>query len=178
MKIKNKMKSNRGFTIVELLTSLVILAMLMATVALAFNASAINYSTNRDLYRAMNTARQSLLRATSGIRIALNVDGSQADNMCTIYMGADEVTGDDIYHIYEFDSATNELNLSITTGAVTEGPYVLCKDVTAMRFVKFPADAPVSYEGDARNVRISMTVTVNGTSQTVSTAAVIRKYVP
>ena len=64
MKIKN-MKSIHGFTIVELLMSLVIMAMLMATVALAFNASVINYTANKDMYRAMNTARQALLRITS-----------------------------------------------------------------------------------------------------------------
>ena len=169
MKI-NTMKSTRGFTIVELMVSLVILAMLMATVALAFNASVINYNTNKDLYRAMNTARQSLLRATSDIRIALTVDGSEADNKCTVDLGTEQ-------YIYQFDSVNKLLNLT-TVGTPTDGTYVLCKNVSSMTFKKSPATAPVAGEGGARNVRISMTVTVGNESQKISTAAVIRRYVP
>lgn len=167
MKIKN-MKSIRGFTIVELLMSLVILAMLMATVALAFNASVINYTANKDMYRAMNTARQALLRITSDIRMAVNVDATTAANLCSI--DYDGNVGNGAEATYNFDSANKVLNLTLAN-VTNAGTYVLCEDVSAMTFTKTPAT------GNAKNVRITMTVTVGDESQTVSTAAVIRRYV-
>ena len=53
--------------------SLAIFGMLMAAVGLAFNASAVNYSQNETMFKAMNTARQALLRITTEIRTAQSV---------------------------------------------------------------------------------------------------------
>lgn len=166
MKNSDKIKSAHGFTIVELLMSLVIMAMLMATVALAFNASVINYTTNKDMYRAMNTARQSLLRITSDIRTAVNVNAADASDLCSIdYGGAAGYEA-----VYQYDDTNDRLNL-ILANVANAGTYVLCENVTAMTFTKSPAT------GNARNVRMVMEVTVGNETQTVSTAAVIRRYV-
>ena len=42
-------KYERGFTLVELLLALAITGILLAAVAVAFNASVINYSENEDI---------------------------------------------------------------------------------------------------------------------------------
>ena len=55
-KIRNT-KHKRGFTIVELLLALAVTSILLAAVAVAFNASVINYRENEDIFTAVNSAR-------------------------------------------------------------------------------------------------------------------------
>jgi len=72
-----------GFSLAELLISLAVMAMLLTAVAIAFNASVINYGENEDIFRAVNNARQALLRITSQIRTADAVDPSSPVNQCS-----------------------------------------------------------------------------------------------
>jgi hypothetical protein len=144
--------------------SLVVLGLLMAAVAVAFNASAINYAANEDMFQAMSTARQAMMRITSDLRSAVVEVGESAD-VCSM------VTADGRDISYQYDGANNILNLVVTGGA-NPGTYVLCKNVTAMTFNKtlVPDD-----DSKMRSVRLSMTVTVDNASQTVSSAAVMRR---
>ena len=107
--ILRKAKSNAGFTLVEVLLSLAILGMLMAAVALAFNASAVNYSQNEAMFKAMNTARQALLRITTEIRTADYVGiipGDDSDkSRCSI------LTSDGRNITYRYSSGDNTLYL-------------------------------------------------------------------
>ena len=66
------LKSNKdnGFTIIEMLISVTLLAMLVTAVAFAFDASVKNYQANQGIYRTVNTARAALLRITNEVRIA------------------------------------------------------------------------------------------------------------
>jgi len=57
-----------GFTIAELLLSLAITAILLAGMAVAFNASMTNYQQNEDIFKSVNSARQALFRMTTQIR--------------------------------------------------------------------------------------------------------------
>ena len=63
-------KQKNGFTIVEVMVSLVILAMLMTAVAFAFDAAVTNYQVNQGIYETVNRARQALLRMTTDLRTA------------------------------------------------------------------------------------------------------------
>jgi len=165
-----KSKSNAGFTLVEVLLSLAILGMLLAAVALAFNASAVNYSENEAMFKAMNTARQALLRITTEIRTAQSVAligggaGDDPDNsQCSM------ITADSRNVTYRYNSSDTTLYLDDNT---TSSNYVLCTNVMAMTFDRATVpDDPAAI----RNVRISMTVSVDSLSQTLATAAVVRK---
>ena len=160
-----KTKIRSGFTLVEILISLVVLGLLMAAVAVAFNASAVNYAANEDMFEAISTARQAMMRITSDLRTAWPVEISEPANQCSM------ITADNRDITYQYDSANNILNLVVNTGA-NAGTYVLCRNVTAMIFNKTPVpDDPTS----TKSVRISMTVTVDNASQSVSSAAVIRR---
>ena len=150
-----------GFTIVELLLALAISAMLLAAVAVAFNASAINYQENEDIFNTINAARQALLRMTSQLRTATAVDPNSPVNECNFFTSAAE----DI--TYEYRSDDKKLYL-ITNSDGQE--YVFCDNVVAMSFTKTPTD-----NGDCKSVQISMTVAHGDSQRTVSAAAVIRR---
>ena len=158
-----RLRSKVGFTLVETLIAMALLAMIMAAVGVAVHASALNYKANESIFTAMNTARQAMMRITTDLRTAVAVSDADPSNQCSM------VTADSRDITYRFNSADNILYMDINAGA-SAGSYVLCRNVSAMTFTRTPA------VGDpVRNVRISITVTVAGTSQTVASAAVIRR---
>jgi prepilin-type N-terminal cleavage/methylation domain-containing protein len=163
-------KSTAGFTLAELLIALAVMGILLAAVAVAFNASAINYRENEDIFKSINKARQALSRITtqirtagcevppgSGLFVAMNL--SDPNNRCSLYTP----TGENL--TYEYRSADKKLYL-ITNG----NEYVLCNNVTSMSFIKNPTG-----DGDVKSVQISMTVASGDTQRTISAAAVIRR---
>ncbi len=159
-------KSNpNGFTIVEMLMALMIMGMLLAAVAVAFHASSLSYRHNEEMYRAMTTARAALLRITNDIRTADAVAVTEPAGQCSMVTAA----GSDITYLYNSGDSTLYL---VTNDDTTDADYVLCSGVTSITFDRatVPDDA-----GKIRNVQISMTVTAGSNSQTISTAAVLRK---
>jgi len=161
--MKNARYKN-GFTIVELLLALAITSILLAAVAVAFNASMINYRRNEDIFKAINSARQALFRITTQLRTATAVDPNAPGNECT-FITAD---GNDI--TYRYTAAENKLYLIDNLSAAD---YVLCDNVAAMTFSKTTRTEDA--ETYVISVHISMTVTSGNVQQTVSSAAVIRK---
>lgn len=166
MKIKNK-HSALGFTLVELLISLVITGMLLAAVAVALNASAINYRENEKVYLTINNARQALERMTRELRNAgtyigedfVAVDPDAPANQCSFF------TADGQNITYEYRTADKKLYL-----ITNSNEYILCDNVTAAEFIKTP-----NGDGDTKSVRISLTVQSGDFKRTLSAAAVIRK---
>jgi Tfp pilus assembly protein PilW len=148
---------------VECLISLAISAMLLAAVAVAFNASAINYSANEEMYKTINNARQALTRMTSQLRTGHFVDPNAAANRCNFFTATNEDTS------YLFNSADQTLYL-ITGG----NQYVLCNNVVAATFTKTPTYPP----GDCKSVQISLTVRSGDFQRTLAAAAVIRRNLP
>jgi len=151
-----------GFTIAELLIALAVTAVLLAAIAVAFDASFVNYRENEDMFRAVNSARQALTRVTSQLRTANAVDPNSAANECSlITAGGDDIT-------YRFDSSNNGLYLD--TGG---NSYLLCDNVTAMTFNRSTATVEgVTY---VESVQVSMTVASGGAEQSLAGAAVIRR---
>ena len=157
-------KYETGFTIVELLLALAIASILLATIATAFNASIINYRENEDMFKVINSARQSLFRITSQLRTADAVEPSAPVNECTLITAA----GDDI--TYQYNNGDNKLYL-ITNDDLSDPDYVLCDNVTAMTFTKTPTDDGT----DCKSVQISITVTRGNVERKISAAAAIRR---
>jgi prepilin-type N-terminal cleavage/methylation domain-containing protein len=169
-----------GFTLIEVLISVAILAMLMTALGVAFSASCKSYTENEAMYKNMNTARQALMRITTDIRTSQVVSaiGAGADNdadnySCTLY----QADGTHVRYLYnnsaatDYDNALEENALYfINNFSTTKDPYVLCRHVTAMVFDRTVVGS------DVRNVQISMTVSdpAGTVSQSLNTAAVIR----
>jgi len=156
------MRNKNGFTMAELLIALAVTAMLLVAVAAAFNASAINYRENNDIFNAVNSARQALTRITTQLRTANAVNPNSPNNECALITASRE----DI--TYRYNSGDKTLYLE-TNG----NSYVLCKNVADMTFTK---DKVVEgSETKVKGVQISITVAAGDIQRTLSAAAVIRR---
>lgn len=157
-------KYERGFSIAELLIALAITGILLAAVAIAFNAAAINYSENEDIFRTINNARQALFRITSQVRTATAVNPTSDSNECAMFTASlDNIT-------YRYSGADNILYLIDNSSGDS---YTLCDNVTAMTFTKNTAvEGSVTY---VKSVQISITVASGDAQRTVSAAAVVRR---
>ncbi len=160
------MKYKTGFTVAELLLALAIAGMLLAAVAVAFNASIINYRQNEDIFKAINSARQAMFRMITQLRTADAVDPNSLASECSLITAE----GDDI--TYRYNSGDNKLYL-ITNDDLTDSDYVLCDNVTAMTFTR--DTVVVDMQTIVKSVQISITVASSNVQQTVSAAAVIRR---
>jgi type II secretory pathway pseudopilin PulG len=150
---------------VEVLVALAILGILLTALATAFNASAMNYRQNRGIAEAMNNARQAMARMTALIRTGQPNPADTSTDSCSLLSSS----GQDITFRY----VSSQKKLYCTVGDVmTQPANVLCDNVTALRFDK-------TIEGtDVKSVVITMTVTVGDVSETISSAAVVRKNLP
>lgn len=167
-----KQNSKSGFTLAEILVSLAILALLLTSVAVAFNASAINFRENTEIFQATNTIRQALSRITTSIRTAqavakIGIDsGDDVDNQqCSL------VTANSQNITYKYNTNDNTLEL-VTNDDLGDADYILCRNVTA---ISFDRAAVPGNPAAIRNVQISITVSIGNTTKTICTAAVIRK---
>ncbi len=157
-----KTRHKSGFTIAELLIAVAIAGMLLAAVAVAFNASATNYRENEEIFTTINAARQALTRITSQLRTAAAVDPNAPANECSFFTSAmDDIT-------YRYDSGQGRLYLRTNSDGQE---YVLCENVVAMNFSKTPTDDGL----DCKSVQISITVSGGNEQRTVSAAAAIRR---
>lgn len=153
-----KIELIKGFTLVEVLISLVITAILMTAVAVALNGSIISYRENENIFKSANSARQALNRITTQLRTALADHDAANQSQCTLSLpDGSQVT-------YHYNSAQHKLLL--TSGGKD---YVLCDNVTSMTFDKNVVGS------DTKSVLISMTVLNGDVQQTLSAAAVIRR---
>jgi prepilin-type N-terminal cleavage/methylation domain-containing protein len=170
----------RGFTIIEMLMSMVILAMLMAAVGLAFHASTASYMVNQDMYERINNARQVLLRITADLRTAQGVailGGGASQDIDNHRCSLIRANGMDVTYLHNSNGAAsynsaldNNTLYLIVNGGAQAGNYVLCPNVADMSFTRATTGSNV------RNVQISMTVTNDdgSGSQALHTAAVVR----
>ncbi len=166
--INRSKKSARGFTVIELLIALMITGMLLAAIASAIHASSVSYNVNKSIYKSMNLARMTLLRITAELRTARAVAVSEASTQCSIVT----TNGSDITYLY--NDAEDTLYL-VTNDDDTDADYVLCENVTDVTFTR---TTYASDPGIVKDVMISITTQVGDVSQTLSSAAVLRKNLP
>lgn len=154
-----------GFTIAELLIALAVMALLLTAVAVALNASSINYEENKDMFNALNMGRQAMMRMVNQLRTANSVAPTDPNTQCSFW------TGDtpSLNRQFIYNSAKQELDLKYLDTNVS---YPLCRNVTAMTFTRSVVTGTPSY---VRSVQMSMTITVGNSRQTIKSAVVLRK---
>lgn len=156
------MRKNKGFTIIELLVSLAITAMLMTAVAIAFNASAMSYSDNRQMYESLNNARMSLTRITTQLRTAKSVNPFEDSSQCSFQ------ADDGKFLMFRYDAANKKLLINSDSKE-----YTLCENVSAMAFSRQTGViGGVTY---VKGVQITMTVGSGRTAEKIATAVSLQK---
>ena len=174
-------KNKHGFTIIEVMMSLVILAMLMTAVAFAFDASVTNYQANKGIYETVNRGRQALLRITTDLRSAQAValiGGGAFDDPDNAQISL--LTNTDTNITYRYDSTAGILYYDNTSG----NSYVLCSNVTGATFNR--TEHQIERDNGAggvetitaiRDVRIVLTLTDDGgeNARTLAAATLVRK---
>jgi prepilin-type N-terminal cleavage/methylation domain-containing protein len=159
--IRNK---NYGFTVAELLVALAVMAILLTAVAVAFNAAAINYNENTEMYNAINTGRNAMLRMTNELRTAEpnSIPLSEASTQCSFIDAKGRISK------YRYDSSNKQLWLDYLDGGSSRSALI-CNDVTAMTWTRWPTT------GIVKGVQMSMTVTAGNNHQTIAGAVVLRR---
>lgn len=163
-KIQNSARRPRvgAFTIAEVLIVLAITGILLTAVAVAFNASIINYRQNEQMFKMINNARQALCRITSQLRTGHAVEPNAPNNECSFH------TADDSDITYQYSNADNKLYVITNSDG---HKYVLCENVNSMSFTR-----TLTADGlDCKSVQMSMTVQSGEMQRTLSAAAVIRR---
>lgn len=171
-----KNQNKNGFTLIEVMMSLVILAVLMTAVAFAFDASVTNYQANKGIYQTVNTGRQTLLRITNDLRSAQAVALIGGDDPDNTQVSLVTNTGNNI--TYRYDSTDNTLYY---VDNATGTPYTLCDNVTSATFDR--TEEQIDLGGTigmiwlVRDVRIVLTVTDDAgkVSKKLAAATLIRK---
>lgn len=183
--MKTVQKQKNGFTLIEVMVSLTILAMLMTAVAFAFDAAVTNYQANQGIYETSNRARQALLRITNDLRTVEEIPLSSEEPNTQISFGIDS-DDDGIYDkdvTYRFDNATAP-GILYYDDNLTGNSYVLCDNVVSMTFnrTEHQIDRDNGAGGTVtitavKDVRIAITVTDDQgeVDQTLVAAALIRK---
>ena len=170
-------RGRAGFTVIECLIGLAISAMLMTALAVAFNASIVNFRENEDMFQSINRARQAMARMTSQLRTAGYADPNgvwwgvvQAapSNQCEFWTSGGQ------HDVYEYRDASHGTDPN-TLMLITNGSaYTLCDNVTAASFTKTAAADPA----DAKSVLISLTVQTGQSQRTLAAAAAVRRSLP
>jgi prepilin-type N-terminal cleavage/methylation domain-containing protein len=159
-----------GFTILEILMSLVILAVLMTAVAVAFDASIVNFQANEGISKTTNAARVALLRMTTELRSAKGVDVVNNAQYSIVTFDNRDVT----YSIGADVDKPGKSALYLQDNSVVGKPkHVMCRNVVPGNS-SFVAGGPASA---VKNVRIVLTLTDDEgkNPQTLAAAAVVRR---
>ena len=163
-----------GLSLVEVLISLAIVALLLTATGIAFDAALDNYKINHDMASVSVAARNALYQMTSTIRSSWNLD-PDTDPNAAIYVAVDGMSctmldASDRVIIYRYDDASDELQVNIDGASEW---YVMVENVFPVTVGDeiFTADLLDSL---VSRVQIRFQVSQEDLSRTISAAAVPR----
>ena len=165
-----------GLSLVEVLISLAIVAMLLTATGIAFDAALKNYKINHDMASVSISARNALYQMTGTIRSAWNLD-SATDPDDAIYVADDAMScslrdssGREI--IYRYDDASRELQVNVNIDDTAQW-YVMVENVFPVTVGEEIFTATYTPDGLlVSRVEIRFQVSREGLSRTISAAVV------
>lgn len=164
-----------GLSLVEVLISLAIVALLLTATGIAFDAALDNYKINQDMASVSVAARNSLYQMTSTIRSAWNLapaeDPNAAIDVPVDGRSCELLDADGRVVIYRYNTATQELQVNIDGDAKW---YVMVENVFPITVGESIFTATYTPDDLVSRVEIRFQVSQEGLSRTISAAAVPR----
>lgn len=165
----------RGFTVVELIISVAILAMVMTAVATAFHSSMTTYEENDKVSSAMQVAQRVMGQIKRQIRTASDVDSADPNAILSIKNPADQSSL--TLAEYRYYSGSGQLKYKIAPALSTgDDTWVLIgdsdDDMTVTDFKVTIANDTNDY---ALEVVVKLTFTVRGKSFTMTASGSPRR---
>jgi len=169
-------RRSAGLSLVEVLISLAIVAILLTATGAAFDAALRSYKVNHDIATVSVAARNALYQITTNIRSAWNLDPAFFPNDA-IYVNATSCSfrdASDRVITYTYDAVDTRLLVTIDTGGIIRGPYTMVDDVFPVSVGQPIFTVTLNGDGRVARVEIRFMVAIEGVSRTVSAAAVPR----
>ena len=126
--------SNKGFTVLEMLLSVTVLAMLLAAVAVAVHGSLTNSAENAKIAAATQAARFALNRIMRDIRTAAAVDEYAGSTKVTIVPPEDGSGTQQIQYEYDAGQRTLLYHVTVNGSKTTHTLFGGQDDVTVRSF--------------------------------------------
>ena len=161
----------RGLTLVETMISLTVSATLLASVAVAYNASSTAVTANADFFRCSQAARISMNQMLSEVRQCESVQ-VYTDHLDIIRASSMMMTNE-VFRRFQYNPTPQTLTLTIygANNAVLAGPYEMSANVTAMSFGPAVTGTDWNNTVVVQHVPISMTVTIGKNFSTLTGSA-------
>ena len=169
-------RRSHGLSLVEVLISLAIVALLLTATGAAFDAALRSYKVNHDIATVSVAARNALYQMTTNLRSAWNLDFTEFPEDA-IYVDATSCSfrdaGDRVI-TYTYDAVETRLLVTIEEDGVIRGPYTMVDDVYPVSLGQPIFTATLMGDGRVARVEIRFMIAIEGVSRTVSAAAVPR----
>jgi prepilin-type N-terminal cleavage/methylation domain-containing protein len=159
-----------GFSLVELLVSLVLLSILMASVAAAVRGSLLSYETNEDVANVTHSARAVLERMLGEIRAANAIDPNAGSD--TIRIEHPRASESDPLQETEYTLDSGSLKMKTYLSGALQGTYVLLgglDDVTVTTF-SFTPRTGQDQEGKTCIVAVTVAIELSYDGQTINSS--------
>ena len=169
---RNPGRRRLGLSLVEVMISLSIAALLLTAAATAFNVSAAAVEDNNKFFRATQAARVSLHQILTNVRRgSVKLESGPHWVRLTTAPAPGETVGDDV--TYEYRPEAKQLVL-VTNDSTEDPDYVLASNVADMTF---GVESGTDYNNDdcVANVTVTIRVKVDGNVVTLSGAAAPRR---
>ncbi len=162
-------KKNRGFTLVEALLSLALLATLLASVAVAVHASLQSYTANDRIASITQASRVILSRMMSEVRSAANVNSSATQLTIT---PPDDGSG---LQQIQYEYTGGQLHYRRTVNGVQSDHVLLGDGADGIVISAFSIVREDSNEGIPLSVKARLVLTKGTASFGVTASAAIRR---
>ena len=147
----NASPKNGGFTIVEMLLAVCILAVLMASVAVAFHGSLVNYRENEKIARTIHIARVVLDRLMAEVRTADGIDSDSQRVTIVPPVNPEQITQIE----YELSGAVLYYR-RIIMGSEESQPFISSDDDVQVE--SFTVSRQTAVDGEGATYTTSLTV--------------------
>jgi Tfp pilus assembly protein PilW len=167
----NRRQFRRGLTLVETMISLTVSATLLASVAVAYNASSDAVTSNADFFRASQAGRISMNQMLGEVRQCESVQVF-SDHL-DIIRAASRMQTNEVFRRFQYNPTPKTLTLTIygANNSVLAGPYEMSSNVTALTFGPAVTGTDWNNTVVVQHVPISMTVTIGRNFSTLSGSA-------